>query len=409
MDIFVSQYSILIKMGCDNVNKLNSRGVLCIVITLCLGIVLNGCSDKVKETSDTVTVSEETEKTSERQSIDVFGEVKVETTRDMIIDFPARIEKIYIKDGQKIKKGEKIITLDFNGYQTDVLKKKNELALYEGQLERLKQNINPLIGEVGRLKDELSIKQNYIDSDNDPDVESLQRRLELAIIAVNTAKKEYEVSKEIFDIGGISSKELEDLKQNLSSKEKDKNDIESSIETAKTSRKLEVNQLSAALKNSQAQLTNTDKQNETGVLELESKFNIAKLDLETMQNKLSKSYIKEKDIIADTDNIIIYDITCNEGTIVGKSEDPILKIMDENTLFVSVDIPEEFISNVAIGNEAAVVPYANKAESIKGKVIRISDRGIKQNGETIVKADIKVEGEQSILRPGLTVDVKIYE
>jgi multidrug efflux pump subunit AcrA (membrane-fusion protein) len=389
------------------VKKLNTSIVISIISALCAGILLTACGNQVKETSETDTI--ETQQTAERQGIDVFGEVKAYTTRDIIIDFPARVEKIHIKDGEMVKKGDKIITLNFEEYETDILKKKNEIQLYEGQLKQLKQNINPLVGEVTSLRNELNIKQSYIDSDKDPEVKALQRALELAETAQKTAKKDYEVNKEIFEIGGISPKELEDSKQNLSSKEKEKDDLVSAIEMAKTNRKLEVNELRAALKSSEAQLTNTDKQNETGVLELESKLNIAKLDLGTMEKKLNKSYIKEKDIIADTDHMIIFDITCNEGTIIGKNETPVFKAMDENTLFVSVDIPEEFIGKASIGNEVSIVPYADKDKSLRGKIMRLGARAIKQNGETVVKADIKIEGEKGVLRPGLTVDAKIYE
>jgi multidrug resistance efflux pump len=128
-----------------------------------------------------------------------------------------------------------------------------------------------------------------------------------------------------------------------------------------------------------------------------------------MNKKLSKSYIKGKDIIADTDNIIIYDLLCNEGAMIGNDKEPILKIMDENTLYISVDIPEEFIGKVDINSEAEIVPYASKDQVIKGKITRLAGRAIKQNGETIIKADIAIEGQNSILKPGLTVDVKIFE
>lgn len=372
---------------------------------LSLGIMLTGCDNKAEETA----ITTESETVTGVQGIDVFGEVKVGTTREIVVDFPATVEKIHIKDGQMVKKGDKIITLNIDEYETNILKKENEIALYEGQLHQLQQNINPLSGEVDRLNAELSIKRDYLQADKDPDVKALKRSLEIAASEADTAKKEYEVSKEIFGIGGISPKELEDAKQSLNSKEKEKKDLAADVETVKTNRKLEVNQLNAALKNNQAQITNTDKQNETAILDLQSKLKMTKVDLDLMKKKLAKSYIKEKAIIADIDNMIIYDIACNEGTIVGQgeSEAPLIKSMDENTLYISVDIPEEFISQVAINSEAEIVPYASKEASIKGKVIRLADRAIKQNGETIIKADIALEGKNSILKPGLTVDVKI--
>ena len=377
-----------------------------ICLVACLVMALTACQGKAKETSQTKSV--ETEQVAEKEGIDVFGEVKVSTTKEIFIDFPCLVEKIYAKDGQKIKKGDKILTLNLEDYELTMMKKQNEIALYEGQLKEMRQNINPLTSEVDRLKNELSVKQAYIQNGTDPDIKASERSLQILETDIAAAKKEYEANKEIFDIGGISSKELEDSKKILEKKEKERQDIIASIENTKTNRTLEVNRLAAEIKNNAAQLTNTDKKNQTSILELESKFKIAQMDLKAMKNKLSKSYIKGKEIIADTDNMIIYEITCNEGTVLGTGQVPVLKMMDENTLFISADIPEEFMSQVAIGSEASISPYADKAATIKGKVIRIADRAIKQNGETIVKADIAISGEKSILKSGLTVDVKIY-
>lgn len=378
-----------------------------IMIMLCVSLTLAGCQGKAKEAN--AAAETENGQTQEKQGVDVFGEVQVGTTKEIFIDFPARVVKVHVKDGQKIKKGDKILTLDFDEYQTNIAKKQNEVALYQGQLKELQQNINPLSGEVKRIRNELDIKEAYLDGDIDPDIKVLKRSVELAEDAEKTAKKEYDSDKEIFEIGGISPQELELSRQNLNSKQKDKKDLIEKIETAKISRKLEISQLQAALHSNEAQLTNTDKENETGVLELESKLKTAKMDLEIMKNKLAKSYIVGKDIIADADNMIVYDITCSEGSLVGSGEAPSLKIMDGNTIYVSVDIPEEFISKAAIGSKADIVPYADKNQVIKGKISRLSERGIKQNGETIIKADIEAEGNQEVLKPGLTVDVKIYE
>lgn len=399
MVVFVKENKILIKIGWDSVKKLS------MILILCLAATLAGCSGKAaKETS---TEEVETQEVSETSSIDVFGEVKVERAREIIIDFPATVAKIHIKDDQKAKKGDPLIALDFNEYEMNIVKKQNEIALYEGQIKNLQQNMNPGSAEVSRLQKELNVKQGYLNSD--PDIQALQRSLELVNTEILTAKKEYEVSKELFDIGSISPKELEDAKQKLSLKEKEKKDLQASMEKIKTNREIEVAGLAAALKSSQAQLSNTDIQKATSILELESKLETAKIDLNLMQDKLNKSYIKDQAIIADTDNIIIYDLNCSEGSVIGKGEAPVMRLMDENTLFVSVDIPEEFISQVATGSKADIVPYADKGQAIQGKVIRLADRAIKQNGETIIKADIAVEGDKGILKPGLTVDVKIYK
>ena len=237
----------------------------------------------------------------------------------------------------------------------------------------------------------------------------MKRALEIAESELNMAKKEHEVNEDIYNMQGISDEELELSLQNLQAKEKAKKDILQEIEQIKTNRKLEVDQLNASLSSVQAQASNTDMQKASEILELESKLEIAKLDLEIMQKKLSKSFLKDKAIVADMDNMIIYDILCNEGSMIDAGTGAIVKGMNEDTLFVSADIPEEFINRVKVGASTEIVPYADKDVILEGSVVRLSENAIKQNGETIIKADINIQGEKSILKPGLTVDIKIYE
>ena len=378
-----------------------------VAIILCLLFLFTGCNKTDQEVNNEAETT--TTQVTEEASIDVFGEVKVDTIKEIIIDFPATVDKIHVKDGQNIKKGDKIISLNFDMYEIDIKKKQSEIKSYENQLAQLRQNINPLSAEVVKINNELNVKQDYLINDSDPQVQKLKRNLTIAESAYNTAKKEYEVNKEIFDMQGISEDELELSLQNLRDKEKVKKDIIQEIEQVKIDRKLEVDQLSASLSTTKAQLSNTDVQKASEILALESKLEIAKLDLGIMQKKLSKTFLKDKAIVADINNMIVYDILCNEGSMIDTCSGAIIKAMDEDTLLVSADIPEEFINKVKIGCSADIVPYADKAVTLKGNVVRLSERAIKQNGETIIKADISIEGEKGLLKPGLTVDIKIYE
>lgn len=376
------------------------------VIGLCIAVVLGGCSDGAVQTAEMGEVQNEESKSP--GAIDVFGEVKVETLREVVIDFPAFVEAIHVKDGEKVKKGTPLITLNFEEYEITIGKKRDEIKLYQEQLSYLKENMNPLASEIIRLKKELLIKEGYLNGE-DPEIKTLERGLEIILDALKTIEKEYSVSQEIFHIGGISQKELDVMKEGLLKKEKEKNDTLDAIEVAKTKRETEVEQLRSSLRSNEAQLSNTDKQNEMSISELEYKLQTGKKDLQIMEAKLTKSYLVGKNIIADTDELILYELLCNEGAAIGQGEGPLIKLMDEKTLFVSADIPEEFISKVKVGSQAEIIPYADKTITLPGKVTRLAEKAIKQNGEVIIKADIALEGQKEMLKPGLTVDIMIYE
>lgn len=374
------------------------------LLCLLMIITLTGCNPGTKETA-----SQDTHETSnyEVQSLDVYGVVCVDKTQQIIIDFPAKVTEVYVKDGDHANQGEKLLTLDYEDYKLEIQTKENEIRMDEIQLQELKSNVNPQMLEANKIREELKVKKSYLETGSDPDLIPLQNSLAILEESVSIAKNDHKANEELFNDGLISEEEFTKSKQNLQSKEKELQDALTAIEKVKTNRQLEINALNAALNTTQIQSSNTDNQKVSSINMLELKIETAKLALSSMKNKLNKPYIKDNTIIAPGNNLIIYDINCIQGSEINSQYGPILKAMYQDTLYITADIPEESISLVKIGDIATITLSDKNTEEITGKITKLSNRAIEKDGDTVVEAIITVEKGKELLKPGLSADINI--
>lgn len=345
---------------------------------------------------------------ADADELDVYGDVKVNKTQEIIIDFPATVTEVYVKDGDTVKKGDKLLSLDLEDYKLQIKTKESEIHIDEINLQKLKASRNPQMLEADRIREELSIKQNYVATGKDPDLEPFQNSLSILEQAVVMAKNQYVANKQLFEINCLSKEELKQSEQNLKNKEKEKQDALTAIEKIKTNRQIEVNALSTQLKSTEVQSGNTDQQKSSDIKALELKIETSKLVLTSMKNKLNKPYIKGNDLIAPEDNIVIYDINCMKGSEIDGSVGSILKAMYHDTIYVTADIPEESLNFVKVGDQAFVeLADETQDKEISGRISGISNRAVLKDGDTIVEAVISVEQGKELLKPGLTADIKL--
>ncbi|MDF2613705.1 MAG: HlyD family efflux transporter periplasmic adaptor subunit [Clostridia bacterium] len=371
---------------------------------ICIVCLLTACTGNKPEALETSTAEQADINNDE---LDVYGDVKVRKSEEIIIDFPASVKEVYVQDGENVKKGDILLSLDFEDYKIQIRTKENEIHMDEIQLKELEGNNNPQLLEAGRIREELKVKQNYLITGEDPDLKPLQNSLDIIKQSIIIAKNQHDTNKELFESGLISPEEYKQSEQSLKSKEKEEKDTLTAIEKVKTNRRLEINALSAALKSTEMQFNNADQQKISSIERLKLKIAASKMILDSMKSKLSKVYIRNNDIIAPEDNLIIYDINCMKGTEIDGSSGAVLKAMYKDTIYVTADIPEESLSSVSTGDLACIVLADEAQKEISGKISKLSNRAIEKDGDTIVEAIIEVEKGKELLKPGLTADIKL--
>jgi HlyD family secretion protein len=333
-----------------------------ILIAFLIGLIFSAssCSKKAEEASvNSTTVKQE------KTFVEATGMIKTESLRNIIIDFPAEVDKVHVKNGQRVKKGDKLVTLNFTQFQAQISAKQHELNIANLEIKNTQEKVSE-------------------DSKNNPELKKLLNDYKFAEELYKKAQEDFLKQETLYNSGAISQYELEEFKKIVDSKKKNLDDIQFSIDSSEY-----------------------NKRNQTKDIKvLREKAASIELDIKLLKGKLVKSYIKQNEIISDVENAIVYDIGYAQGDNVFDSK-KVLSLMDLSTIVVEANVPEEFIKDVKIDSSVNIHPIADNSKSYTGKVIKVSDMAINQNGQTLVPVYISVDNTDEFLKPNFNVDVEI--
>lgn len=289
-----------------------------------------------------------------KQTVEAFGTVIAAEVKNITLDFQAPVKQIHVIDGQRVKSGQPLVTLDISEMENTISGK--ELAL-----DASKKNIERLL--------------------ESSDLKKLQNDLENAKDIYSKSSEELKIKEQLYLSGSISQSELESFKRTVENDKKSVQDITYAINSLKNSKGAENEQQSL----------------EVSLMESELKMLRAKLD---------KPFLKGSDVVCDVDNGIVYEIGCCEGDTAGP-QNKLLGLMDADSIEIEAAIPEEFIKDIRVGSPAFVMPVADKTRTYTGKVSYIPGRAVYQNGGTQVMVRIKLDDADEFLLPGFNVDVEV--
>ena len=127
----------------------------------------------------------------------------------------------------------------------------------------------------------------------------------------------------------------------------------------------------------------------------------------------SKERLQETDIYAPISGVIIQKLV-EEGQIISSGVSnvsggtPLAEIADMSRIFIIADVDETDIGSIREGQKVEVTADAFYGTIFKGKVLRISPKGVVENSITIFKVKIEIIGNgKSILKPMMSANVDI--
>lgn len=300
--------------------------------------------------------SPSTAATEQAQYVEAYGIVKSTDIRNITLEFQAPVEKIHIKEGERVKNGQRLVTLDLSEALSQLENKELELQAVQNELETSFSNANP---ELKKLQNDLKNAQAVYEKDN----------------------SELTKKQQLYEAGSISLTELDAAKKLVEGDKKAVEDVAYAIES---------------MKNSKGTLKD-QKSIQAAVLEA---------DLKLLKSRLEKTYIYGSDIVSDISNGLVYEIGYAAGDFASPQK-KLLSILNLDKLIVEANIPEEFIKGVKTGAEVTIIPTADKSRQYKGKVTYIAGKAVRNNSETLVQVDISIDGLDGFLLPEYNVDVKI--
>jgi multidrug resistance efflux pump len=290
---------------------------------------------------------------ADAKHVDAFGIVKAKTAHTILLEFPAVFEKKLVSEGQKVRRGDVLFLFSRPEYDAQVKSKGYELT-------------------TARLE----LKQASFD------VQKLQEELEIAQDDAEKAQKDLGDRERMFSIGATSRSDVEESQRTVKTRQQKIRELTRSLEQYNTS---DVNSLEA----------------------LKTKIALVEEELARLKEQSNRPYISNETIVCDVREGVVSEIGYTEGDFISK-EKKLCSVIDLDSIIVEANVPEEFIKDVTIGSKAAVVPVADNARSYEGKVTRISNLAVKNNGETVIPVEITLAARDGFLLPNFNVDVSIY-
>lgn len=331
------------------------KRIMIAALVAAMAITATACSGEKKDDIKQVLAATEEVK----QTVEAFGIAKTTEIKNINLSFPATVEEVHIREGQKVKKGDSLITLDISEYMSLLKNKQIELKAIQGEINILLASKNG----------------------TGPDIAKLQSDFRNAEDLYNKAIKELADKEALLKAGFISQYDLDEFKKTFDAKKKAVEDARLGINSLKNNKSIEVDQ----------KITRSS--------QLES-------EIALMKDKLGKSYLKDNIIVSDVENGVVYDIGYKQGDMI--SDDmKVLGIMDLDSLIIEAEVAEEFIKDVKLGSEVTILPTADRSKEFKGKVARISDKAVQKNGETNILVEITMDEKNDFIMPEYNVDVKI--
>lgn len=339
------------------------------VIFVILVFTYASCDSPAKKTAQPFIPPDETV-----LPVEAFGTVKTADIREIVLPFPAIIEKLHVVEFQKVIAGDVLFTID--------------LAEYKNQITEKELEIKNLYDEIEKAQQIYKEEQTYLYSNSHPDIKKLFYSLINAKEELERMQQKLSVKESLFNANSISHQELTEFQVQVDGKIKDVKDIELSIDILKYQKQKELEKLQEALdqdKNRHALLT---------------------VELKDMKSKLQVSFIKESSIISGIENGIVSEIGYMPGAYVSP-QCKILRIMNLDSLVIEANVDEQFISKVKKDAKVHILPEADRSHTYIGKVTFISAMANNVNGETTIPVLISIDNPDDFLLPNFNVEVII--
>ncbi|MTI67114.1 MAG: efflux RND transporter periplasmic adaptor subunit [Firmicutes bacterium] len=332
------------------------KKILIILLVLVgIGVLSVGIFKTVnkKDTNKVRVSAVEVEKMPISQDIISNGIIKTKDQRNIVSELPYTIEKVLVKEGSKVNKGDILAKLNTKDLEYNLKRAEINLELEKSVLEEMKKEI---------------------------DTFSLEKNKENAKITYEDSKKKYEKSKELYEAGAISKSKLETDK--------------TTFLTAKNNYELAKNKLDEAM-------SGENKKN------IESQ--VKKIKLQSLSVKSKKEDL-EKSIIKSPINGTIVKSNAKIG-VNASTLNPLFIIDDTKKLEIEVDVSEYDVKEINIGQDVKITGDAFESKKYEGKVSYIAPIAEVQKTnsgyETNVKIRVDILNVTEDLKPGFSADVSI--
>ncbi len=360
-----------------------------IILLAALLLLSTGC----KKTDIRAAAGASLEVPAPNTDIVVWGEVLYSSESQICIDFPAQVQSIDVEIGDYVKAGTTLITLSTETYQNNLI----DLQAKVNFAKASDNNIDyaALQAQISILENQIAYRKAQLNDGSSPDLQLQQNALSLVQKQAQQAQEDSDKYKTLLDSGAISQSDYSVFSDALDQKSKAVNDAKASL--AKTTRALQeaIDSLSISLISAQGQLN-----------QQKASAAAAQANLNSMRSKADKPYISGDNIISDLAFGIVEEINVKKGTIIsGQTPQNIITLIDADSIYISAVVPEAFIGEISASSKVYIIPTSNKDIKIQGHIIKIPSLAVEDDGDRVVKVQVKPDESSPYIKPGFTADI----
>ena len=397
-------------------------------VVLLTAIIIGSVFATRKDTPEVTVVKIET-KPELRSTVTSSGEVRPIQFINLTSEVQGRIEKIYVKEGDKVTAGTPLVKLDpeqlqsstdaqnasFQAAQTDVQVTQSQITAAQNQLSQAKQGliasqaaVDTANQQVDSAKQQVDSAKQQVDSARQQvetaktDVDSRQVDLEAALRELNRTiklveadvvkKQEYDQQKDVYR---QAQNALNNAKSRLESAKRSVKEAEGRVKEAEGRvKEAEARVKEARARVNQQEVTVKDAGRGVSTASLSAKASSDRANQQAAVLRGSKSQ-RDKTLQVAPINGVIADIPSKVGTfaVAGLSTTPLLTIADMSTVNVEVKVDETEIDKVEVG------------QAVKVKVDALGEKEI--IGEVTQKTPLAVGKSQT--SGGLSTNINVQE
>ncbi len=299
--------------------------------------------------------------------------------------YPARVDEIFVSEGQSIQKGQKIALL-----KSDELKSKQEFSLYA--IQSAKEEKLSFEKTLQAKKLELKLLEKtlpnlvLIEEENLQKLNNSIKEIDIKIdrfeLKCKKCEKDYKRNQKLYESKSISQDKFELIELKYQSNKKE-------LREFKIEKKNFLNNLKIVKTKLQIQKDNLKKidiaKNNIKALEIKNSSLESKIKQLQASKKEVDAMIKELSLNSLIDGFVVEKIA-NVGELV-RSGGPIVTLSDTNTYYLKLFIDTMENGKVKIGDSAVIFLDAYPNKPIKSKVSAISAKAEFTPKEVSVRSD----------------------
>jgi len=296
------------------------------------------------------------------------------------IDTPIKVTKVYVKQNDVVKKGQKLADFDFDALNLQLEQQKLTKRTQELTLKKLR--IMDSTVSVASGQNALKVAQNS--------VASAQRSYDAALKNLND-------SKALYTVDAISKSELD------------------KAETALKDAEVALNNAKLNLASQKDTINSTSKSNNQAV-------SSKQIDIQTQEVAIETSDLTIKDLESKIKKYtaamysgidgVVSQINVSEGSFTPNGQ-PAFVVVNPDKLEVKLNINEYNSKQMKVGQKVDItgdsIPETDKITGKVSKVSTVASKNTTNNGstETVIEVVVSIDKVTPSIKPGITVNCDI--